>query len=77
MANADRGAYMCLVDDRVRMLITQRKDSKVLQAVSNVMQSGATTVTSHLDQEFFAVTCPNDIVLYQQYMSGVDRGPIL
>eukprot|EP00957_Ditylum_brightwellii_P022698 1712071-Ditylum_brightwellii.AAC.1 len=48
MDNADRGDYMHLVDDRVGMVITRWKDSKVLQAINTVMQPEATTVTRHL-----------------------------
>eukprot|EP00957_Ditylum_brightwellii_P071500 5435151-Ditylum_brightwellii.AAC.1 len=35
---------------------------------------GATTVTRYLGQEYIDVACPNDIVLYQQHVGGVDRG---
>eukprot|EP00957_Ditylum_brightwellii_P104919 7996692-Ditylum_brightwellii.AAC.1 len=72
--NPDEGDNMCLVDDRVGMVITCWKGSNILQAVSTAMQPGATNVTRHIGQEVIDVACPNDIVLYQQYMGGVDRG---
>eukprot|EP00957_Ditylum_brightwellii_P103520 7887236-Ditylum_brightwellii.AAC.1 len=65
MDNPDRGDYLCLGDDRVGMVITQWKSSKVFQTVSTVMHPGATSVTRHVGQEVIDVTCPNDIVLFQ------------
>eukprot|EP00957_Ditylum_brightwellii_P035738 2709570-Ditylum_brightwellii.AAC.1 len=38
------------------------------------MQPRATTVTKCLSQEVIDISCPNNIVLYQQYMEGVDKG---
>eukprot|EP00957_Ditylum_brightwellii_P065276 4950905-Ditylum_brightwellii.AAC.2 len=71
---ADRGDCLHLADDRVGMVIAQWKDSKVLQAVSTVMEHGTTTITRCIGQEGIDVICPNDIVLYQHYMGGIDRG---
>eukprot|EP00957_Ditylum_brightwellii_P049697 3768822-Ditylum_brightwellii.AAC.1 len=36
------------------------------------MEPGTTTITRCIGQEVIDVVCPNDIVLYQQYMGGVD-----
>eukprot|EP00957_Ditylum_brightwellii_P103780 7906039-Ditylum_brightwellii.AAC.1 len=69
---ADRGNYLPLVVDRVGMVITQWKDGKVLQAVNTVMEHDTTTITRHVGKEVIDVVCPNDIVLYQCYMVGVD-----
>eukprot|EP00957_Ditylum_brightwellii_P163553 12452806-Ditylum_brightwellii.AAC.1 len=63
MDNPDRGDYLCLVDDRARMAITQWKDSKVLQTASTAIQPVTTTITRHISQEVIDVICPNDIVL--------------
>eukprot|EP00957_Ditylum_brightwellii_P177832 13545585-Ditylum_brightwellii.AAC.1 len=70
MDNANRGKYLCLVNDRLGMSITQSKESKVLQAMSTVMQPGTTAITRCAGQEVIGATCPNGILLYQQYMSG-------
>eukprot|EP00957_Ditylum_brightwellii_P066550 5051694-Ditylum_brightwellii.AAC.1 len=59
---ADRGDYLCLVDDKVEM------------AVNTVMEPGPTAITRYIGQEVIDAVCPNDIVLYQHYMGGVDRG---
>eukprot|EP00957_Ditylum_brightwellii_P091677 6980906-Ditylum_brightwellii.AAC.1 len=71
---SDRGDFLRLVDDRVGMVITPWKGSKVLQAISTVMEHGTTIITRCVGQGVIDVVCPNDIVLYQRYMGGVDRG---
>eukprot|EP00957_Ditylum_brightwellii_P158273 12047677-Ditylum_brightwellii.AAC.1 len=56
---ADRGDYLHLVDDR---------------DVITVMEPDRTTTTRCIGQKVIDVVCSNDIVLYQRYMGGVDRG---
>ena len=56
------------------MVITRWKDSKILQTISTVMKSGVSEVSRRTGATVIKVQCPNDIILYQQYMDGVDRG---
>ena len=63
-----------LVDKRLGMVITRWRDSKDLQTVSTVMKSGASNVQRRIGSNIIEVDCPNDIILYQQNMGGVDRG---
>ena len=72
--NATRGTYARVVDKRLGMVISRWKDSKVLQTVSTVMQKGEQIVKRQVGANLVDVRCPNDIVLYQQNMGGVDRG---
>ena len=71
---AKRGCYKRLVDKRLGMVITRWHDSKDLQTVSTVMKSGASNVQRRIGSNIIEVDCPNDIILYQQNMGGVDRG---
>ena len=71
---ANRGTYVRLHDKRLGMIITRWKDSKNLQTVSTVMKPGSQKVIRRQGANLIEVTCPNDIVLYQQHMGGVDRG---
>ena len=70
----ERGSFKRLVDKRLGMIITRWKDSKTLQTVSTVMCKGAQTIQRRNGATLINVTCPNDIVMYQTYMGGVDRG---
>ena len=72
--NAERGHHKRLVDKRLGMVITRWRDSKNLQTVSTVMKSGLSTVERRNGSKIIQVECPNDIILYQQDMGGVDRG---
>ena len=72
--DAPRGSYERLHDKRLGMIITRWKDSKNLQTVSTVMKHGTQMVKRRNDANLLDVECPNDIVLYQQNMGGVDRG---
>ena len=56
------------------MVITLWKDSKKLQTVSTIMKHGTQVVQRRNGANSIDVTCPNDIVLYQQNMGGVDCG---
>ena len=38
------------------------------------MKSGVSEVSRRTGATVVKVQCPNDIILYQQYMDGVDRG---
>ena len=71
---ADRGTYRRLVDKRLGMVITRWKDSKILQTVSTVMIKGCQTIQRRNGAKILDVVCPNDIVMYQKHMGGVDRG---
>ena len=70
----ERGSFKRLVDKRLGMIITRWKDSKILRTVSTVMCKGAQTIQRRNGATLIDVTCPNDIVMYQKYMGGVDRG---
>ena len=74
--NASRATYVRLVDKILDMVISRWKDSKILQKISSVMKKGETTVPVHrqVGANLVEVKCPNDIVLCQQNMGGVDRG---
>ena len=72
--SCDRGTFARKVDPRLGMVITRWKDSKILQTVSTVMKSGVSEVSRRTGATVVKVRCPNDIILYQQYMDGVDRG---
>ena len=72
--NAKRGTHVRLVDDRLGMVISRWKDSKVLQVVSTIMKKGIGKVERRVGSEKIEVSCPNDIIEYQKYMGGVDRG---
>ena len=56
------------------MIISRWKDSKILHTVSTVMKHGSQTITRIQGAKLIEVECPNDIVLYQKNMGGVDRG---
>ena len=71
---ADRGKFIRLVDKILGMAITCWKDSKLLQVMSNVMKKGADVVQRRKWRDILDATCPNDIIMYQTYMGGVDRG---
>ena len=72
--SCDRGTFARKVDPRLGMVITRWKDSKILQTISTVMKSGVSEVSRRTGATVIKVQCPNDIILYQQYMDGVDRG---
>ena len=69
-----RGDYIRLVDNRLGMVITRWKDSKILQTVSTIMEKGESIVYRQNGKDRLNVTCPNDIVQYQKYMDAVDQG---
>ena len=65
---------MRLVDIRLGMVATRWKDSRILQTISTVMKSGIDEVSRRVGSEKIKVPCPNDIIQYQKYMGGVDKG---
>ena len=71
---SDRGTYVRLVDKRLGMVATRWKDSRILQVVSTFMKKGIHDVTRRTGANLINVTCPNDIIMYQKNMGGVDRG---
>ena len=56
------------------MIINQWQDYKNLQTVSTAMKTGSSNVERRNGSKLIQFECPNDIILYQQYMGGVDRG---
>ena len=72
--NAERGTFKRLIDPRLGMIITRWRDSKTLQTVSTVMKHGKSIIQRRVGSKIIDVVCPNDIILYQQGMGGVDRG---
>ena len=71
---SDRGTFVRLVDKRLGMVATRWKDSKTLQVVSTVMKKGIDEVQRRTGSKLINVKCPNDIIMYQKNMGGVDRG---
>ena len=71
---SDRGSFVRLVDKRLGMVATRWKDSKMLQVVSTVMKKGVDEVQRRTGSKLINVKCPNDIIMYQKNMGGVDRG---
>ena len=61
------------VDLRLGIFITRCKDSKILQTASTVMKSGVGEVNRRTSAKVITVPCPNDVILYQKCMDGVDR----
>ena len=72
--NAERGTFKRLIDPRLGMIVTRWRDSKTLQTVSTVMKHGKSIIQRRVGSKIIDVVCPNDIILYQQGMGGVDRG---
>ena len=73
-SSCERGIFKRLVDKRLGMVITRWKDSKVLQVISTTMKKGIGMVQRRVGRDKIDVRCPNDIIQYQKYMGGVDRG---
>ena len=71
--NSARGKHIRLVDERLGMVITRWKDSRVLQTVSTIMKKGIGKVQRRVGRNKIDVICPNDVIEYQKYMGGVDR----
>ncbi len=63
-----------LHDKRLGMVITRWKDSKKLQAVRTVMKHGTQVVQRRNRANIIDVKYPNEILLYQQNIGGVDCG---
>ena len=72
--NVPCASFIRLVDPRLGMIITRGKDSKVLQTVSTTMDKGVEILKRRTGNKVIEVTCPSDIVRYQKFMVGVDRG---
>ena len=71
---SDRGSFVRLVDKRLGMVATRWKDSKMLQVFSTVMKKGVDDVQRRTGSKLINVKCPNDIIMYQKNIGGVDRG---
>ena len=56
------------------MVTTRWKDSRILQIVSTVMKLGVGEVTLRTGATIMYVQCPNDGIIYQQNINGVDCG---
>ena len=72
--NYERGSYVRLVDKRLGMVITRWKDSRTLQVVSTVIKNGVGVVKRRTGASVLDEKCPNDIIMHQQNMGGVDHG---
>ena len=55
-------------------MATRWKDSRILQVVGTVMKKGIHEITRKTGVKLIDVTCPNDLMMYQQHIGGVDRG---
>ena len=73
----ERGSFLRLVDPRLGMVITRWSDSKDLQTVSTVMVKGIGSVFRQVGKDKIEVRCPNDIIMYQENMGGVDQHCIM
>ena len=62
------------MDKKLGIVITRWKDSRILQTVSTIMKPGVKTIGRGFGLEILDMRCPRDIVGYQTYMDGVDRG---
>jgi len=71
---AIRGTYKRLLDRRLGMVTARWRYSKDLQTVSTVMKKGSSNIKRRIGSNIIEVDCPNDIILYQKNMGGVDRG---
>ena len=72
--NACRESYKRLHDKQLGMIITCWKDSKNPQTVSTVMKHKIKKIKRRNGANLIDVECPNDIILYQQNMGGVEHG---
>ena len=72
--SSDRGTFIHKVDKRLGMVMSRWKDSKSLQNVSTVMKGGIGKVSRRNGAKTLRVLCPNDIIMFQKHMGGVDRG---
>lgn len=62
-----------MVGKRLGMIITRWKDNTTLQMVCTVMKRSIGKATRITGNSLIEVTCPNDVIVYQQNMDGVDR----
>lgn len=58
----DRDNFIRLVDDRLGLVVTRWKDSKILQTISITMKSGVETISRRVGATIVDVKCPADIV---------------
>ena len=72
--SCERGTFVRKVGSRLGMVMTRWKDSKILQIISTVMEPGIGEVSRRQGATVHTVKCPNDVILYQKGMGGVDRG---
>ena len=56
------------------MVISRWKDTDTLQTVSMVVKGGIGEVSRRTGAKTLAVTCPNDFIMHQKHMGGVDHG---
>ena len=71
---AIRVTYKILLGRSLGMVTARWSDSKDLQTVSTVMKKGSSNIKRRIGSNIIEVDCPNDIILYQKNMGGVDRG---
>ena len=60
----ERGSFIWLVENQLRMVICRWKYFKVLQAFITFMRSGCQEVQRINSQNIFHDRCPNEIVEY-------------
>ena len=63
-----------MLHKKLGMTITKWKDSRILQVMSTVIHSGIGEVKRGIGAKIIDVRCPNDIMMYQQNMGGVNHG---
>ena len=68
------GLYIQLVDKRLIIVITQWKDSRILQTVSTIIRLEISIISRHVGSEIIKVKFPSDIIEHKTDMDGVDRG---
>ena len=56
------------------MVISRFKDSKALQTMNTVVKRGIGEVSRRTSAKTLTVSCPNDVIMCQKHMGGVDHG---
>lgn len=69
-----RGKYIMLADDVNRLLAVQWIDSRVVNFVTTLNNTGVGKVTRQVGSNKLVIPCPNAAIKYQETMFGVDKG---
>ena len=69
-----RGATIFAYDDVLRVLAVQWKDSRVVGAITFVVDTTVGTIERQIGSHRQTFPCPTVLQQYQQNMFGVDKG---